>query len=157
MSTEMLERAIVCLEEPGLKRYEISAFAREGRESRHNLGYWTGRDFLGLGPSAFSYVGGRRFRNAAHLNNYVRALKNGESAVNFEERLPYPRNVNELVAVGLRVLSGIDLEGAGELPEETLEALKELEARGYLLRRGSVVKLTEKGLLFYDTVASEIV
>ena len=54
----------------GLQRYEISAFAQPGFESQHNTGYWIGRPFLGLGPSAFSYWEGKRFRNIAHLSRY---------------------------------------------------------------------------------------
>lgn len=144
------------LKEIGFERYEISAFCKSGFESRHNLGYWTAREFIGLGPSAFSYLNGERFRNIPNLNRYARALKNEESPVDFRERLPYPRNINELLAVRLRTKEGANLK---EFPinidtKKTLERLKDL---GLLIEENNVIKLTERGKLFYDSVAEEII
>lgn len=82
-SLAMYEEAIRVLEQHGLMQYEISAFAKPGYPSKHNLGYWTGRPFLGFGPSAFSFWEGRRFRNIANLNRYCELLKNGLSPVDF--------------------------------------------------------------------------
>lgn len=156
LSTRMLSRGIECFEAPGLKRYEISAFASPGRESLHNLGYWTARPFLGLGPSAFSYAGGKRFRNACHLNHWLKKLREGLSGRDFEERLTYPHDLHELLAIGLRVISGVDLTPL-ELPVETNQTLLGLEKEGYLTLAEGTARLTERGLLFYDTVAAEIV
>ena len=97
------------LEAFGLKRYEISAFAKEGYESRHNTGYWRARPFLGLGPSAFSYFNKKRFQNIASLSKYCSLLEKGLLPKDFEEELPYPQNLKELLAVELRLLKGVDL------------------------------------------------
>ncbi|NGX59496.1 MAG: Oxygen-independent coproporphyrinogen-III oxidase-like protein [Chlamydiae bacterium] len=153
---KLLQSATDHLEEMGLKRYEISAFAREGFASHHNTGYWIGRPFFGLGPSAFSYYEGKRFRNIPHLHRYMRALKENRSAVDFVEKLPYPQNVHELLAINLRLLEGVDLN-TFDLPEATHALLDKLHAENYLKRDGSHCKLTPKGILFYDTVASEII
>ena len=75
---KMLESATSKLEEIGLKRYEISAFAKPGYHSCHNTGYWQARPFFGLGPSAFSYYNDARFRNVANLNRYIQALDKDE-------------------------------------------------------------------------------
>jgi len=148
--------AVQQIEKIGLKRYEISAFAKPGFESRHNVGYWTARPFLGLGPSAFSYMNGKRYRNCANINKYLAAVRNGESPVDFEETLPYPQNVHELLAVELRLLRGVDLTRFN-IPEETKLSIERLIRENYLVQEGQKLKLSEKGLLFYDTVASEII
>lgn len=152
----MLQAATKRFEEIGLYRYEISAFAKPGFESRHNVGYWTARPFFGLGPSAFSYYEGARFRNIAHLHKYCRSLENGQFPVDFSEKLPYPQNVHELLSVELRLLKGVKLSNFN-LPSETLTTIDKLIKNGYLDREGKQIKLSEKGVLFYDTVASDLI
>lgn len=152
----MLEQATSHLESIGLYRYEISAFAKPGFASRHNMGYWTQRPFFGLGPSAFSFYEGSRFRNIAHLSRYAKALRNNQSPVDFSELLPYPQNQLEQLAVELRLIRGVDLSRYS-LPEATHEVLKDLKKQGLLCHKQQHLKLTKKGLLFYDLVASEII
>lgn len=156
LSLRFLTTALEKLETIGLKRYEISAFALPGHESRHNLGYWTARPFLGFGPSAFSYWEGERFKNIAHLHRYAQALKAGQSPVDFRERLPYPANVNEQLAIHLRLKEGVNMDRF-EICGETKSAIENLKELGLLKQERSQLMLTEKGMLFYDTVASEII
>jgi oxygen-independent coproporphyrinogen III oxidase len=156
LSLRLLQRATDALEQCGFQRYEISAFAKNGLASVHNTGYWTGRPFLGFGPSAFSYWEGKRFRNIANLPRYQRLLSEGKSPVDFEEELAYPDNVKELLAIGLRRLEGVQ-EDAWPLPPESIDALHRLQEEGFLEQDGRRWKLTEKGLLFYDTVAEELI
>ncbi len=155
-SLRFLMLALETFEKLGFKRYEISAFAKPGFESRHNLGYWTGRPFLGLGPSAFSYWEKERFRNIANIHRYARHLKEGTSPVDFREKLPYPANVKELLAIHLRVKEGIDLN-ALDLPEAEDEVIHKLIKQGLLMQNGSRVQLSKKGMLYYDTVAIELI
>lgn len=154
---QMLQIAVATLESIGLHRYEISAFAKPGMHSRHNTGYWTGRPFLGFGPSAFSYWDGARFSNAAHFQRYLTALEQGRLPVEFEEKLPFPRNLQELFAVQLRLVSGVDLNAFGPLPPVIETALQILMKKEWIAYDGNVVKLTPFGQLFYDSVASEII
>jgi oxygen-independent coproporphyrinogen-3 oxidase len=156
LSLRFLMTALEKLETIGLKRYEISAFARPGHESRHNLGYWTARPFLGFGPSAFSYWEGERFQNIANLNRYTSMLKEGLSPIAFRERLPYPQNTLELLAVRLRLKEGVDLEQF-PLPTQTENAIQKLISSGLLLKNENTLQLTDRGMLFYDTVASELI
>ncbi len=153
---EMLQIGVAKLEAFGLKRYEISAFARQGFSARHNCGYWTARPFFGLGPSAFSYFEGRRFRNVCNLRRYSETL-----GTDFEEKLPFPDSLHELLAVELRLLEGVDLtlfEGRhGSLPEETEERVGKLLSEGFLEKEETRLRLTPKGLLFYDSVAARII
>ena len=152
----MLQSAVEHIESIGLKRYEISAFAKHGKESIHNSGYWTARPFFGLGPSAFSYFDGSRFQNVCNLRHYCTALKEGIFPVDFEEKLSYPQNVLELLAVRLRLLEGVDIDNF-DLPKETIQTLADLSDQGFLEKRDSNLCLSEKGLLFYDTIASSLI
>lgn len=143
----MLDLAITRLEAAGLKRYEISAFARPGSESNHNTGYWTGRPFLGLGPSAFSYWDHQRFRNIANLKTYSEKLTLGEDPVDFRETLEPDARARELFAVGLRLLRGVS-----HAPID----IQPLIEQGFL-EQTDRIRLTPRGRLFYDHVASEII
>jgi oxygen-independent coproporphyrinogen-3 oxidase len=156
-SVELLRCAVETFEAHGFKRYEISAFARPGFASVHNMGYWTYRPFFGLGPSAYSFWEGKRFRNSANLSRYRRALVSGNSPVDFEEELPFPDNLHEQLAVRLRLLSGVDLATLPPLPAATQSRLDTLLLRGWIVQEGSRIRLTDAGLLFYDSVAVELV
>lgn len=160
-SLSFLNYAVQELEKTGLKRYEISAFAKEEFHSIHNTGYWLGREFIGLGPSAFSFRNKKRYRNVCNLNSYVDSVAQAKSPVDFEETLPYPHDLYELLAVRIRLLEGVylkDFESTfGLLPNECHHTLEELQKEGFLTFKEDLVKLTDKGILFYDTVASEII
>lgn len=149
------------LEAIGLKQYEISAFAQPGFESRHNTGYWTGRSFLGLGPSAFSYWEGKRFRNVSHLKKYIQFLQEGKSPVDFEEKLDPDAHRRELFVVQLRLKKGVDLEQFklqhGLFNGATDKSVQRLIDEGFLIQENSYLHLTEKGILFYDTLAAELI
>ncbi|MBS0651131.1 MAG: radical SAM family heme chaperone HemW [Verrucomicrobia bacterium] len=160
-SLHLLQEAIDAIEKAGLDRYEISAFARPGMHSRHNTGYWTARSFLGFGPSAFSYWEGKRFRNIAHLNRYSEMLEKGAFPIDFEEELAYPQNLYELFAVQLRLKQGVDLSlfqrMHGSLPNSFFHCLERLEEREWVKKSGEICSLTDAGMLFYDSVAVEMI
>lgn len=159
-SLEMYQLAVLLLEEGGLKQYEISAFSRENKISYHNIGYWTGRPFIGLGPSAFSYWEDKRFKNVANLNRYYKALQEGLSPIDFEEELSHENKVKELLAIHLRLKSGVNLaqfqKKQGPLSKETQHELEKLKNNGFIIHEGDSIFLSSKGILFYDTVASEL-
>lgn len=157
LSLRMLQSAVDRLEALGLKRYEISAFAKPGFASKHNSGYWTARPFLGFGPSAFSYWEGKRFRNIANLSAYSKALAENRSPVDFAETLAYPDNLHELLAVRLRLLEGVAFSEFPELPASTHDILRSLSAQGWIELTPARAKLSQEGLLFYDSVAAAII
>lgn len=160
-SLAMYEMAIASLENMGLRRYEISAFAKPGFESRHNTGYWLGRPFLGLGPSAFSYWDKKRFRNVAHLNRYCQTLKEGHFARDFEEQLDEDAARRELFVIQLRLREGVDMpfftNRYGELDPPTQIILNRLLNEGYVEQIDGHIRLKRRGILFYDTLASELI
>ena len=161
IGTEMYLTAIQTLEKAGFLHYEISAFCRDGMSSKHNVGYWTAREFIGLGPSAFSFFENKRFQNIANLVRYTKLLQNGESSIDFEDAVSHVARKREFLALGLRLLKGVTLSEFeyrfGSLCTETKETLKNLEQQNLLIQQENRLALTSKGILFYDTVASEII
>jgi len=156
-SKKMLDAGIEAFKNKGLERYEISAFAKEGYRSRHNTGYWIGRPFLGFGPSAFSYWNGKRYRNTMNLQQYANLLKKNLSPVDFQEELPHPKNVKERFLVHLRLLEGLNINDFSSLPKETYLSINKWIADSYLIQEGNRIRLSDKGLLFYDEIAADII
>lgn len=150
ISLKFLKTGLKVLKEAGFKRYEISAFAKMSKMSIHNMGYWTGRPFLGFGPSAFSYLDGRRFQNSSNLNEYEQLLLKGIIPIAFTEKLSLEKQKRELLAIGLRLLSGI------KVTKEEEKWLIPLKEQGLLKKRGKGFMLSARGLLFYDSIASEL-
>lgn len=99
------------LEEHGLKRYEISNYALPGRECRHNVGYWTGVEYLGLGLGASSYLHGFRFRNEADLEAYRKIdMKADDADLRLHQditELSEKDRMEEFMFLGLRMTRGV--------------------------------------------------
>lgn len=157
----MYEAAQELLPKGHLFPYEISAFAKPGFYSRHNTGYWVGREFLGLGPSAFSYFGGQRFRNVPHFGKYQKALLEGSDPSEPPDQLNESDRKKELLAVMLRLTAGVDLrlfqKKYGSLEPTTLAALASLKEKGWIVSSENILQLSKQGILFYDSVAVEII
>ncbi len=152
-SLNMLNSACASLQSMGLERYEISAFAKPGFESQHNTGYWTGRPFLGLGPSAFSFWEGRRFRNICHLKKWHEMLTQNLLPRDFDEKLSPLASLHERLAVRLRLFEGAPRD---DFPVDPA-VLDPLVSKGWISLTPSRILLTDQGRLFYDSVAEEIV
>lgn len=156
-SREALRMAKTLLEEKGFSHYEISAFAKESFHSRHNCGYWTGREYLGLGPGAYSYVDGTRFRNTPNLKRYIE----DSQLIDESETLGQSEKTRELLVLNLRLLCGVDLKAfevkAGPLSKETEKEIEKLIEKGLLRRVSGQLMMTEKGLFFYDTIAVDLI
>lgn len=151
----MYEKAQEVLEEAHLNQYEISAFAKTSHFSRHNTGYWEGRPFLGLGPSAFSYWEGKRFRNVASLTRYEEALHAKTSPVDFTEELGVEARRSEQLVLQLRLNKGALLSDFQAL-HGPLE-LQRLIDQQWLQIKEDRVCLTKEGQLFYDSLAAELI
>lgn len=156
-STLMLDDAIKTLKAMGLHRYEISAFAKKGKESIHNTGYWKGTPFHGVGPSAFSYIDGARFQNVCNMRVYAEKVRQGEDPVAFYEKLDPRASQRELLMTGIRMLCGVEKRFFEETLLERKESIEALVKEGYLKETSKRLSLTKKGLLFYDDVASDLI
>ncbi len=160
LSLELLNLAIATLTHAGFERYEISAFAKNKKESIHNKGYWTGRPFLGFGPSACSYFQGSRFRNIPHLHRYCTLLGEGKEPIDFSETLsPQERTIEHLI-LRLRLFAPFVLEDFekqfGLLSEEAHMSLIKLSSLGWIQYQNGTLSLTEQGALFHDSIAVEL-
>lgn len=158
---QMMTTAVDHLTKHGFERYEISAFSRGAHRAIHNTGYWEGRPFLGLGPAAFSFLDLQRTRNASSLPRYLELVMKGQEATDLVDTIPDSQRRRELLAVGLRLLDGVDLKvfeaRHGVLDSETQTALTELLSQGLITCRDSILQLTDQGILFHDTVASALI
>lgn len=146
----------------GFEQYEISAFAKKGFCSIHNVGYWTGEPYLGFGPSASSFYAQARFTAVKDLKKYCSSIKNKEFIFDEVEVISKPERFKELLAVGLRYHPGVDsaqLESivGVTMPKETIKTLTLLENEGFISKNENVIQLTKKGRLLYDTIASWII
>lgn len=147
------ERGVELLSDAGYAQYEISNHARPGRASLHNIAYWEGADYLGLGPSAWSTVGERRWQNVPDTAAYVRAMRAGVRPISTEEILPTETREAEQIAFGLRMNAGIDpaqLTGNRDL-------VTSLREEGLLEDHGPRVRLTARGRLLADEIAAELI
>jgi oxygen-independent coproporphyrinogen-3 oxidase len=146
----MFERTRELLGTAGLPDYEISNFARPGFESKHNLAYWRGADYLGLGPSACSTVGERRWKNVPDTTAYQERLARGESVRTEPEEIDAATRTRERIMFGLRTREGVPREVFG--PEAA--RLRELETGGLTVQTNGRIRLTLRGQLVADSVAA---
>ncbi|HQX22754.1 MAG TPA: radical SAM family heme chaperone HemW [Nitrospira sp.] len=154
LQNEMEDLAEDVLSRAGFTRYEISNYCRPGFASRHNQLHWTGGDYLGLGPSAQSYVAGRRFGNVSDLSMYNASLRTGTLPVTASEQLTTADDACERLVFGLRLTEGITLGETGALAFSGLTGkVNELIGDDILERRGERVRLTARGRRYADTVA----
>ncbi len=150
---ELFDRATTFLKENGFNHYEISNFALDGYECRHNLNYWRGGEYLGLGASAASHLKGKRFKNLADLDAY---LKNPTGSVSDIEELGRREKSAEEAMLRLRLLlEGLDVielvrrfGDAGGLTSR-LQAMSE---QGLLVRQGTVYRLPSSRVLTSNPV-----
>ena len=143
------ELTMAILEQAGYCQYEISNYARHGFECLHNLGYWLGHNYLGLGPSAFSTVGSRRWKNTPDTSRYIEQIRAEIEPVAFEEMLSGEIRRVEEIAFGLRTSIGVSESRIASWPQE----LSSLLSEGYLEKVENHVRLTAKGKMVADAVA----
>ena len=156
-AADMYLRAMERLEAAGLRQYEISNVARPGRESRHNLKYWTDGEWLAFGCGAHGTRHGIRTRNVAGTEDYVRRLNAGDDPVVERRVLTGDEGLEEALFTGLRLVEGVDIEAAGcryriDVWDRFGEDLQPFVADGRLVREGTRLRLTRDGML----VANEI-
>ncbi len=147
------ETTMRMLEAGGYRQYEISNYARAGHESAHNRGYWSGADYLGLGPSAFSTIDLARGQNVADYRIYTDRILAGESALATTEPLTAEMKRAEQIALSLRTRWGVPVEWLQAWPSER----EEFVALGLLCPKAEHFVLTTKGKLLADTVAAAFV
>jgi oxygen-independent coproporphyrinogen III oxidase len=161
LQTLMYKQADRLLTKNKFKHYEISSFAKKGMESKHNLGYWHNQEYLGFGPGAYSYIKQERFSKVSDLNLYQQQAGAGKLAHYGSEILNLRKQLEETLILRLRVLSEFKLEDIEQkanqrIPLEIMRTLNEFVSQGFILLRNKRYQLSKKGLLHYDTIASEL-
>lgn len=149
------------LEHAGYRQYEISNFARPGKESRHNLNYWQGGDYLGLGVGAHSYRDGKLSWNVARLNNYLERMREERSVVEGTQQLDSHGRFKQAVLIGLRMNRGVDLEGLQRslnscLKDEEREKIEHFIRHGFFVHEDGHLKATHKGRLVLDELCAQL-
>lgn len=149
---EHYDRVIERLEGAGFRWYESANFARPGCESQHNLAYWQGRDYLGIGVGAVSTLDGERRVNAPRLQAYLDAMTAGEPAPGRVEELTPAIRRRERLMLGLRLADGVERSDVEDALDP--EALALLAEHGVVAERDGRLVLERRGrLLVHDVVA----
>jgi len=165
------------LEARGFHHYEISNYATFGQEARHNLAYWHGDEYIGLGVAAFGFLRalragrcGVRYRNAIDPKKYVEATKTvrddvvgeGDGISISSEMLDAQTLLRERIMLGLRIEGGVDLArassdlGIDPWTAERIEAIDKLTACGRLTREGDTLRIPRASWLFMDDTAARL-
>jgi len=147
------EEVVATLRGAGYRWYETANFCRPGHECRHNLGYWLGHDYLGIGVGAVSTVGLERRRNRPGLRGYLEAVEAGMRPPADVELLTPDERGTERLMLGLRLDVPLELNGLATLVDD--EACERMAAAGMLVHEDGLLALTERGrFLANDVVAS---
>ncbi len=143
------EMAMSILEDAGYEHYEISNYARPGFASVHNRAYWLGKDYLGIGPSAFSTIGMNRSQNVCDYRSYADRVLSGQSPKGSSEDLTSEMKRTERIALSLRMREGVAASELKNFAQQTTEFI----SLGLLRESGGNVMLTRKGKELADSVA----
>lgn len=151
---EMYLSACDMLESAGYKQYEISNFAKPQKESRHNLKYWNGEEYLGVGPAAHSFIGGQRFYYPRSLSDFLSGtlspVQDG-SGGSFEE----------YAMLRLRLSEGLTEKGVFErfghkIPQAIRSRCAPFAERGLLIENSDSIHFTKEGFLLSNTLIGEL-
>lgn len=156
----MLEEADSRLTAAGFEHYEIASFARPGKRSRHNCGYWQRDGYLGIGPGAHSFLRqgwGIRWGNQGDYKTWADAIRNNRLAATDQQELTRKEALSEAIFLGLRMADGISLNNCAEQFDERLdqryaEEISQLQQAGLITCTPDRLALTKQGMLLSNQV-----
>jgi len=148
------ETVVATLRERGYHWYETANFCRDGHQARHNLGYWEGRDYLGLGVGAVSTIGLERRRNRPSLRAYLHAVESGQAPPAEIELLSPAERGSERLMLGLRLDRPMPLDGLEWLIDP--RQLERMAGAGMLAREPGGIRLSERGRFMANDVVSTL-
>lgn len=157
---KMYHLAKKILEENGFNQYEISNYAKEGKECRHNLAYWNMDNWIGVGSAAASYINGKRIKNISSVEKYINSINEKGEAV--EEIINNSKNDNmeEFMFMGLRKINGIDENEfkkrfSMNINDVYGEILNKYIGEGLLIRESGRIFLREKGIEISNIIMAD--
>ncbi|MCH1963670.1 radical SAM family heme chaperone HemW [Clostridium perfringens] len=157
---KMYHLAKKILEENGFNQYEISNYAKEGKECRHNLAYWNMDNWIGVGSASASYIDGKRIKNISSVEKYINSINEKGEAV--EEIINNSKNDNmeEFMFMGLRKINGIDENEfknrfSMNINDVYGEILNKYIGEGLLIRESGRIFLSEKGIEISNIIMAD--
>ncbi|EOU2018934.1 oxygen-independent coproporphyrinogen III oxidase [Clostridium perfringens] len=157
---KMYHLAKKILEENGFNQYEISNYAKERKECRHNLAYWNMDNWIGVGSAAASYINGKRIKNISSVEEYINSINEKREAV--EEIINNSKNDNmeEFMFMGLRKINGIDENEfkkrfSMNINDVYGEILNKYIDEGLLIRESGRIFLSEKGIEISNVIMAD--
>ena len=161
VAADMFDLLSTRLEDAGYEQYEISNYAKQSFYSRHNSGYWHGMRYLGLGPSAHSFDGEKRWSNVAHTLKYCNLIPKGSVLdIRSVESLTEDERFNELVFTALRTKIGVDLldlrnKFGNKRCDKLLQQAQKYIDNDRMQIIGNRLSLTRSGIYVSDSIISD--
>jgi oxygen-independent coproporphyrinogen-3 oxidase len=157
---QFYEAARAAAGDAGLEQYELSNFARERRRCAHNISYWENKPYVGLGPSAATYLDGVRRTHNPDVNVYVDAVLSGQEPPGTAERLTGRQRLAEALMLGLRMTQGVNRESfALRYGQDPVEAFPRTAARyarsGHLVVEPRRLRLSRRAHFVADTILAD--
>jgi oxygen-independent coproporphyrinogen-3 oxidase len=148
------------LENAGYEHYEISNFALPGMKSKHNSAYWSGKPYLGIGPSAHSFRGIERSWNSSNTSKFINSINSGQLPLE-SEILSFADSYNEYIMTSLRTSAGCNSEvirnrwGSDQL-ERFVQKIEVFSSQGFIDIKSDNFVLSKKGKLLTDKISAEL-
>jgi oxygen-independent coproporphyrinogen-3 oxidase len=157
---DMYHFAVEYLYNKGYKRYEISNFAKEGKQCLHNITYWRNRSYIGIGLAAHSYIDGVRRWNTGDMEDYLRMLNEGVAPVGGSEKIDHNTGMFETIFLGLRMTDGVMFEDFRERFGVDIlgvysRQIETLQKKGLINVKHDRFCLTDKGIDLSNRVFGE--
>ena len=159
---EMYEYTIDYLKSHGYNQYEISNYAKDNFECKHNVLYWKCEEYVGIGASASGYFNGIRYNNICELDNYEKMILEGEKPIEWEENLSIKDEIEESIFLGLRMNEGIQISDFKEkynfdFEKEYKNEIEKLSKMELIEIDNNRMKLTQKGREISNSVFVEFI
>lgn len=160
LDREMYSMAMDILDRNGYRQYEISNFARKGKECRHNLIYWRNEEYIGLGAGSHSKLDGIRFWNYKDIDRYNSLINQGRLSVEGREKISPEEDMWETIFLALRLNEGLDIADfeikyGVDFREKYGSRLKKLISHGLVVIESDRLKLTKRGIDLSNSVFVE--
>ncbi|WP_032121932.1 radical SAM family heme chaperone HemW [Clostridium amazonitimonense] len=157
---EMYKELLLILNDFGYKQYEISNFAKEGKECKHNLVYWNMGEYLGVGSSSASYIESTRYKNVETIEEYIKGISKSNEAYGEVHRNSLKEDIEEFMFMGLRKIEGIKedefLNRFGKnIDSYYKKIIHKHMAEGLLNRGNGNIRFTAKGIEVSNYILSD--